>query len=140
MITFLEKGINPDLITEISLTSRKGDATPKYSIPSYLEMIKTLYAERTKKTFLMEIKYIRLNGKSGKIGEDIENILQKIKNNSELLGNIKNVNQGVLTGADKVTQRHLNKYGIKGLNKGDGIYVLSSSEIDELDLTNEEKF
>ncbi len=141
MITFLEKGINPDLITEISLTSRKGDATPEIlnSILSGNDK-KTLYAERTKKDlFDGDKNYIRLNGKSGKIGEDIENILQKIKNNSELLGNIKNVNQGVLTGADKVTQRHLNKYGIKGLNKGDGIYVLSSSEIDELDLTNEEK-
>ena len=112
----------------------------KYSIPSYLEMIKTLYAERTKKDLLMEIKIISdLMENQGKL-ERYREHPSKIKNNSELLGNIKNVNQGVLTGADKVTQRHLNKYGIKGLNKGDGIYVLSSSEIDELDLTNEEKF
>lgn len=139
MITFLKKGNNPDFNTDIAVTDRQGDSNPTLlnSIISGNDK-NTLYTNKKQKDlFDGDKNYIRL---SGEADEDIENILKKIKNDSELLGTIKNVNQGVLTGADKVTQRHLNKYNIDLINKGEGVFVLSNSEITKLNLQDEEKF
>jgi adenine-specific DNA-methyltransferase len=48
------------------------------------------------------------------------------------------VNQGIVTGADKVSKRHIEKYAIKA-NVGDGIFVLSDEEVKRLNLTEKEK-
>ena len=58
---------------------------------------------------------------------ELENILDKIKNNSNLLSSICKVNQGIVTGADKVSAAHLKKYNWDS-KKGDGIFVLSDQE------------
>jgi len=51
---------------------------------------------------------------------------------------IKNVNQGVLTGADKVTPKHI-KNNLTNSKKGEGIYVLSDDELSKLKLNDKEK-
>ena len=59
-----------------------------------------------------------------------ESIFNKLTQGSRLLGNICNINQGIVSGADKVTDKHLRKYnwGSLGVKKGDGIYIVSDIE------------
>ena len=65
-------------------------------------------------------------------------ILQKIKENNEVLGNICNIACGVQTGADKVAEKHIRKYD-SSWRKDDGIYVLNSEEQKQIAITEEEK-
>ena len=65
--------------------------------------------------------YIRLDGDTE--NNEVSIILNKIKANNKTLGEICDVNQGIVSGADSVSERHLNKYDIDA-KKGDGIFVL----------------
>ena len=75
-----------------------------------------------------------------KQGEEspLEHILQKIQTGSEKLAEIADVNQGFISGADKVTDSHALKFGFKG-NKNEGIFVLSKEELKKLRLNSMEK-
>lgn len=53
----------------------------------------------------------------------IDDILDSIAIKSDLLGNITNVRQGLRTGADYVTKKHLADYNFNG-NIGDGIFII----------------
>ena len=68
----------------------------------------------------------------------INDIFNKILKDSKLLGDITKVSQGIITGADKVSQRHINNLNLKDISKNEGVYVLSKQELDSLNLTNEE--
>lgn len=84
------------------------------------------------KIFDPENKYIRLNNESLNSHENILfDILNKIKNNGVLLGDFFNVEQGIVSGADKVTEKHILKYK-KNWRKDSGIFVLNKSEVEEL--------
>lgn len=54
-------------------------------------------------------------------------IFEKMKRKSETVGERFSVNQGIVSGADKVTLSHIEKYGIK-CSLGEGIYVLDKEE------------
>ena len=68
----------------------------------------------------------------------MNNIFNKILEDSDLLGDIKKVSQGIITGADKVTQRHLNNIKLKDIEKNEGVYVLSVDELNSLNLNKDE--
>ena len=53
----------------------------------------------------------------------VDEILDKMLTNSKLLSEICEVNQGILSGADTLTDKHISKFGGIG-SKGDGIFVL----------------
>lgn len=57
----------------------------------------------------------------------LDDILDKVQIKSQELKNICNVNQGIVTGADKVSESHLRKYDWKNA-KWDWIFVLSEVE------------
>lgn len=64
--------------------------------------------------------------------EDCENnpfslIFEKMKRKSATVGERFYVNQGIVSGADKVTRSHVEKYDIK-CSAGEGIYVLDKEE------------
>lgn len=61
----------------------------------------------------------------------LDDILNKIKENSIVLSGICKVNQGIVTGADKVSQSHLKKYKWDS-KKGDGIFVLDKKECENI--------
>ena len=48
------------------------------------------------------------------------------------MGHICNVNQGILTGADKVSNKHIKKFHSVGFIKGEGIYVLNDNEVKKI--------
>jgi adenine-specific DNA-methyltransferase len=63
-------------------------------------------------------------------GDDrIESILDKISRGIKI-EDICNVNQGIVSGADTLTNRHITRFGING-EKGEGIFVLEEDEIEQ---------
>jgi hypothetical protein len=76
--------------------------------------------------------------------QEEKKILRKIEEGSEDLGKACRVNQGIVSGADKVTKRNIGllpqnivqKHNIK---PGDGIFVLSQEEVNMLNLGEKEK-
>ena len=142
MITILEKQCNPDKVAKIIVTIRLGIATE-----NDLQLImrgrdeKTIYAEVAQRDlFDGEDNQIRLFGTSQASSDPIQKILGKIKSNGEPLDRICAVEQGLHTGADKLTDNYIKKHKLgAGYCKGDGIFVLRQSEIREMDLTEFER-
>ncbi len=81
--------------------------------------------------------YIRLSGQSNS-NTLASSILEKISNKCFSLNLYANIKQGIVSGADKVTDKHLEKYKIKA-KKGEGIFVLSDLEIKNLKLNDTER-
>jgi len=71
--------------------------------------------------------------------DKITEILNKIENQSVLLKTHFFVNQGILSGADKVTQKHINENRTKTDNKGKGVFVLSQNDLNEISLNKNER-
>lgn len=71
-------------------------------------------------------------------GNKIEEILDEISTNSTRLADLFEVFNGVQTGADKVSKDHLKKYGLEEDELGNGIFVLSSEEVENLALDQHE--
>ena len=66
-------------------------------------------------------------------------IFSKINKNSELLGVICSLDQGIVSGADKVTESMINDYPELNLRKNNGIFVLNEEEVNNLNLPDTEK-
>ncbi|HRS69804.1 MAG TPA: Eco57I restriction-modification methylase domain-containing protein, partial [Bacteroidales bacterium] len=137
MITILKKGKKDNEFTNTIITHKKGHATSEIlqKILSGDDNETDYYQMKQKDLYDDDEYYIRLIPKSD---ESIQKILDKIKNTGTKLGNICNVNQGIVTGADKVSKKHIEEYNINA-NINDGIFVLSNSEINTLNLTENEK-
>jgi adenine-specific DNA-methyltransferase len=138
MITILQKGQDDNAVCEIYITKRKG-----YAEPEILQKIFNKIDEETsyfkilqKDLYEGEECYIRLTGSRAQNPVDI--ILDKIKSQGSPLASICNINQGIVTGADKVNKKHIENYKIKA-KIGDGIFVLSQDEIRILNFSSFEK-
>ena len=55
------------------------------------------------------------------------------------LGAISTISPGIQTGCDKVSKSHIENYGLKTLEKGEGIFVISDFEYKSLNFTDKEK-
>ena len=137
MITILKKGKKDNELANTIITHKKGHATSEIlqKILSGDDNETDYYQMKQKDLYDDDEYYIRLIPKSD---EPIQKILDKIKNTGTKLGNICNVNQGIITGADKVSKKHIEEYNTNA-NINDGIFVLSNSEINTLNLTENEK-
>ena len=140
MITLYSKGTYRDKVADTCITHRTGFASPQVitRIISWTDD-KTEYF-KVPQNYLYDGNdfQIRLRGTNNLTDNSINNILNKIKQQSEYLDKFCNINQGIQTGADKVSSRHIKKYNIKD-PPGTGIFVLSASEIEKLNLSLEDK-
>ena len=84
-----------------------------------------------------DLNYIRLQNETSS-GSGIDSILEIIKNAGKPLGEICHITQGIVTGADKLSRSHIEKYFIEG-DVGDGIFALSNDEVEELGLNQSEE-
>ncbi|MDO9545576.1 MAG: N-6 DNA methylase, partial [Pelolinea sp.] len=135
-IIILQKGQDKNAFANNCITNRQGSITQ--------EVLRRILDKKDSETIFFNVKqkdlydgkpnYIRLNGNSISSVDPIQNILNKINNNAPTLNSFCNINQGIVSGADKVSNRHLKKYSDLNAKKGDGIYVLSKREISELDI------
>ena len=127
LITLLRKNSSkgePD--TEIINVKKSGCATKK-ELKRILEgrCGETDYFFRTHdRLFDGDQTYMRI---TEGMDNRLEPILNKISKGIKI-DKICNVNQGIVSGADKLTIRHINKFGIEG-QKGEGIFVLIEDEI-----------
>jgi adenine-specific DNA-methyltransferase len=140
MITVLQKGQRKDAIASTCITDQTGVTTPEI-----LTKIvggqdeKTQYFKVAQTDIYDGIEYLmRLTGTSIENNDPIQTTLNKVKINGIILGSICNVNQGIVTGADKVSKRHIEKYKLRA-KVGEGIFVLNETEVKTLNLTIEEK-
>ncbi len=133
MITILSKN-GETMKTKIINSNESGKGSE-----SVFEKIYSGLSKKTSHSFLEknalydgDEKYIRVNVGAAGITEDgnlsFTPILEKIKKSEFLLKEIYTVNQGIVTGADKVSPRHLEKYKTNA-KKGDGIFVMNRSEL-----------
>ncbi len=139
IITILVKGRNENEISLNCETQRKGTASI-----NEIQMIlngkddKTSYYQIPQK-YLFEGQdcQIRLNG-STDTNSALQNILQKIKRQYYFLDDACVISPGVFSGADRVSSQHIKKFGNSFVKKGDGIYVLTKEELEDLNLSDED--
>lgn len=81
--------------------------------------------------------YIRMVSNEASDSDPIMAILGKVAQCGTQLGKIAQASQGIVTGCDKVSPKHLATYQIKA-QKGDGIFVLTKNELQNLPLTPNE--
>jgi adenine-specific DNA-methyltransferase len=86
--------------------------------------------------------YLRLTGQGNNNQKNTKNfdksILLKISEKNFPLTKYCHIMQGIVSAADKLTDRHISKFKIKE-KKGSGIFVLTQDELKNLLLNNEEK-
>ncbi|MBE6054288.1 MAG: hypothetical protein E7212_10320 [Clostridium sartagoforme] len=148
MITMLEKGHNPEETVSTIIVNRKGNISANiiYDILYNKDKDSEYNILLQSQLYDGENNYIRLKGVETDTeyeSNDIEKkylaeILLKLKDTKYNLGDICYIKQGIVSGADKVTDSHIIKYK-KNWNKGDGIFVLSKEEIESLELNDYEK-
>ena len=85
-----------------------------------------------------EENYIRLSGIGMNRPDTIDSVLEKIGDTTYTLSTIANIKQGIVSGADKYTDSHQNKFGLD-LEKGKGIFILSKEEMKTIPLNDREK-
>lgn len=139
LITILRKGFDTNFVVKTSITKRKGVASEN--------ILKKILSDTDKETEYFYIKQnelydedngqIRLFKSSDINASPIDLILDKIKERGAKLGSICELNQGIVTGADKLSKSHMKRYYVEG-EKGDGIFVLSDEEKSKLALTHAE--
>lgn len=140
MITILQKGHDGTALAQTCITQKQGLATA--------EVLQQILNERDTETQYYKVAqkdlydgdeyYIRLTAASKISDNPVQRILDKVKAQGISLGIICNVNQGIITGADKVSRKHVEKYKVTA-KIGDGIFVLSDKEVSDLNLEKKDK-
>lgn len=128
MITILTKGNDDNFIAENCETKRTGLATPEIlnSILNGNDELTDYYNVPQNNLYDGENDYIRLMGTKNEESQ-LHNILNKIISESDdFLGNVCEVNQGVISGCDTLTKRLISKMNDKSkVQLKDGIFVFN---------------
>ncbi len=72
------------------------------------------------------------------VSDSVQSILTKMADFSKRLEEIAVISNGLMSGCDKISTAHLKRFNLLGVQKGEGVFVLSSSEKDKLSLTPKE--
>lgn len=124
LITILQKGYNENERCNISNIYKKGILDNSFSSIINQDDKDTIYSSINQKDlYETEENYIRLTKEETNTVLSI--ILNKIKNNNDVLGNIAEINNGVHTEADYLSKKKFNLRNNKNKKIGDGIYVLN---------------
>jgi type I restriction-modification system DNA methylase subunit len=133
MITILSKSNSKAAMANNSITKRKGMATPEIldNILSWSDEETEYYQVPQNDLYDGTEHYIRLTGFKSS-NNPVQSILSKLSTQVELLGDrICHVNKGVITGCDKVTEKHIQKYKLgNNYQKGEGVFILEKSTMD----------
>jgi len=137
LISIFQKKGPKESICKIIQVQREGVATNKdlSQILNENSDLAQVNFKNNKILFEKGTNYIRLNDTSEKSDNGrINNILDNVRNQGVLLGDYFNVEQGIVSGADKVTDDIIRSYPELSLNKGDGIFILTNEEVERLEL------
>lgn len=133
IITILQKDVDKNILCHISVVNEKGLSSDQllYNILNKKNPDTEYYSVPNKDLYEGTNKYIQLEDRSN------SNYLNKIENYGERLDSYCSVIQGIISGADKVSQSNIKNYRIN-IPKGTGIFVLSKSELEDLRLNEDE--
>jgi len=140
MVTIISKGQDENMNARTCITQRTGLATNTVlqSILTWTDS-ETSYFKVPQSTLYEGGEcYIRPAGTAESEDDPLQGILNKLKAQGQELIQFCNVNQGIISSADKVTRKHLKNYNIKA-QLGEGIFVLNVDEIRNLDIKSSEK-
>ncbi|MGC9602487.1 MAG: TaqI-like C-terminal specificity domain-containing protein [Minisyncoccia bacterium] len=139
MITIFSKDLNKETSAHTCITRRSGLANGEIlnKVFSGEDKDSDYYSVKQEQLYDGIENYIRLSG-IGNTENPIEKVLEKMKEQGTILKDVCEINQGLVTGANKVSLKHIKKYKIEA-GVGDGIFVLSKEEIKNLNLTKDEK-
>lgn len=121
LITMLTKSNNPDKLCKLVNVNRKGFMDNNFDNIVVGKDTETTYNNIPQKDLYEGVEnYIRLSKEDE--NSELTKVLLKIVNNNKTLNDIANVNVGLRSGIDKVTQKHITKYKEYELNNG--IFIL----------------
>jgi adenine-specific DNA-methyltransferase len=138
LITILKKGKFPELTAKTLITQKTGLANE--TIISNIindEDADTEYNQQTQnQLFEKGTLYIRIESQlsNQKSGNGIYQILNKMRVDDTFLEKYCFIEQGIVSGSDKVSESHIKDYPQYNFTKGDGIYLLTKEELDNLNL------
>ena len=138
LITILTKYKSKSIKSQNIMCNTKGIATPEIIASIVNKSNKDIEIDNVLQDDLYEGEelYIRPSGINSTEGLSINNILNRLSKCIIHLNDIATIKQGIVSGADKVTQQHIDKYGIKQ-DKDTGIFILSNVELSLLGNLNE---
>ena len=132
LITMIEKNIIHNKECKILSTSKKGFFHNQHiaTILDGTDESVSICTTYQNEIFESDEKYIRLSANDK--NDTIAIVLNKMKKNSSLLGEIAEVNAGIMGGCDSLTNHNMQyaseSYVLsKGLQKNDGVFVLDKS-------------
>ncbi len=142
MITIAERSYSPKENSQTSITVFKssGKCTELDFRQAINKEATNIFSsvKRREELFDGPEKYIRIRDLGSGNLKDINSLLDKLSENERLSKKF-NVYQGIVTGANKVTERLLKDYSTLTSEKGDGIFVLSANELKNIKLTKDER-
>lgn len=130
MLTFLQKNNQADEGTDLYLTNRIGLATPDL-LKSILEKedVQTNYFNLSKADLYEGVNnYMRVFLWSSKGSLQVNKILEKIERQGVELISICKISQGLVTGLDKISKKHIFRANVLKNNEGKGVYVINDQE------------
>jgi type I restriction-modification system DNA methylase subunit len=143
MITLLAKGRDEQVKAHTCVTRRKGFADFKQleDILGWHDAETEYFSVSQADLYEGPDLQIRLRGSSASGGDPAQMLLAKVGAQGELLGAVCNVNQGLRTGADKVTKKHFKACNLdpRKYSRGEGIFILRRPELAKLSLTSYER-
>jgi type I restriction-modification system DNA methylase subunit len=141
MITVLSKSHNEVDIANNCYTKRKAVATSAVlqCVLSGTDEVTEYYQIPQGELYDGDECYIRLTGNStATTGDPAQSSINKIKQQGTLLSALCNVNVGLYTGADKVSNNYIEKYSLK-MEKNEGIFIITREEMKALHLNSFER-
>ena len=135
MITFLTKAKNDLFIAKNCITKRQGVCK--------IEDLNNILDSRDSESLYFDVRqndlydgnenYIRIEGCSEEKNNSINIIVNKIKRNAELLGDICKINAGIGVTVSKITTKYINEYPELNLKNNAGVFVINSDEAKNLE-------
>lgn len=137
MVTILRRGYRPEVEARTTMATNKlAGSADKSTLVRILnrEDPSAVYASVSQKDLYQGNKILMSRSGSG----TLEHILDLMADSPETLDKVANVRQGIISGADKVSSGHVMKYGAPEGQVGEGIFVLTSEEVEALHLDEHE--
>ncbi|MGM0501938.1 MAG: Eco57I restriction-modification methylase domain-containing protein [Bacillota bacterium] len=137
LITILKKNNDKSqsYLAQTTITYREGDAGNRtlLTILAGQDQQSNYYSIPQDALYQGQEKYLRLE-----VGQ-VDDLLAKVKLQGENLDQLCEINQGLVSGCDRVSPRHIRNYDLEQELKGRGIFVLSAQEAAALNLQEENK-
>jgi adenine-specific DNA-methyltransferase len=141
LITFLTKGVNNSALAHNLVTSETGDCNQELfdKVISAQNENSKIYSAPQSELYETTNNYIRLQGLGNKVNSTKDNsIFNKIIEQGTPLIEICDISQGILSGVDRISNKHIENELTPIENINHGVYVLTNEEVKNKKLLKQE--